>query len=245
MDRRFLKQAVDKAQRAQRNFDLEKQIPSEDLEILIYTAQNSPSKQNESHFTLHVYTDQEIIKNIYNSTKKFTLMDEEDDLSKLFGEKNGEYWQNDKDRSVTNSQVLANALFAYVIDLGEPRGGTHITGQNSSSVHAKQLYQEQISYSIGISIGELILSANLLGYKTGICSAMDGRIVKNILQTESSVKMLVGVGFDNPGVDRRMHAEIKNQDVPEKFRNGNLEEKWRFPSFDKKCKVFLNGKKYK
>ena len=38
-----IKKAVDSSQRAQRNYDLSKTIPENDLETLIYAAANSPS----------------------------------------------------------------------------------------------------------------------------------------------------------------------------------------------------------
>lgn len=235
-----LKKAIDSAQRAQRNYDLSKSIPQDDLETLIYAAVNSPSKQNETHYSLHVYTDQNIIRKVYNNTKKFTLMKDEDDRKELFGETDGKYWINDR-QSVTNSQILANALFVYTEETGEARGGNHIVGQKNPDGDSAKIYNEQQSYSIGISVGELILTANLLGYKTGICSAMDSRPIKKIVGTENSVKLLVGVGFDNVGTDRRLHPETLNRDVPEKFRTGNLEEQWRFPSLEKHTKVYING----
>ena len=65
--------AIDVAKRAQRNYDLTKSIPQKDLETLIYVASNSPSKQNETHFNLRVYTDPVVIKEIYDRTKQFTF----------------------------------------------------------------------------------------------------------------------------------------------------------------------------
>ena len=235
-----LKKAIDSAQRAQRNYDLSKSIPQGDLDTLIYAAVNSPSKQNETHYSLHVYTDQDVIRDIYNNTKKFILMKDDEDRKGLFGETDGKYWINDR-QSVTNSQILANALFVYVEETGEARGGNHIVGQKNPNGDAAKIYNEQQSYSIGISVGELILTANLLGYKTGICSAMDSRPIKKIVETDKSVKLLVGVGFDNVGTDRRLHPETLNRDVPEKFRTGDLEEQWRFPSLNKKTKIYING----
>ena len=140
MNKKLIK-SIDSSQRAQRNYDLTKSIPQNELDTLIYAASKSPSKQNETHYSLFVYTDPIMIKKIYDTTKKFNFFDENDNLEKLFGEKNGVFWQND-DYSVKNSQVLANALFVYVADPGEARGGTNIVGQDSSSVHAKQLYQK-------------------------------------------------------------------------------------------------------
>lgn len=58
--------------------------------------------------------------------------------------------------------------------------------------------------------------------------------VKKIVSCKGNPKVLVGIGFENQGVDRRLHAETLNRNLPPKFRNGELEEKWRFPSFNKK-----------
>jgi nitroreductase len=215
-------------------------LPIYDLDTLIYSAVNSPSKQNETHYSLAVYTDQDMIRQIYNHTKKFTLIKDNYDREKTFGEKDGVYWQNDEN-SVTNSQILANVLFVYIQEQGQSRGGTHAVGQKNPSGNAATIYNEQQSYSIGISVGQLILTANLLGYKTGICSALDSRPIKKLVRTENSVKLLVGVGFENAEIDRRLHAETLNKDVLEKFRTGNADEQWRFPSFEKYTKVTING----
>ena len=229
-----IKDAVDTVQRAQRNYDLSKHIPTDDLDFLIYTAKNSPSKQNETHFSLYVFTDEHIIKQIYDQTKRFTL-----GIKEVLEEDKGEQWLYEN-RSVKNSQINANALFVYVEDEGAARGATHLSGQHGNNF-GRQIFNEQKSISIGISTGELILTAGLLGYKTGLCSAFDEEGVKDILNTKRSVKLLVGIGFENEGVDRRLHAETLNREVIESRRTGDLDEKWRFPSFEKKINVFLNN----
>jgi nitroreductase len=235
-----IKLAVDYSQKAQRNYDLSRSIPTKDLNLLIYAAKNSPSKQNETHYRLSVYTDQNIIRQIYDYTKKFTLIKDRDDIEHTFGEKDGKYWVDDS-YSVKNSQILANALFVYSQDRGEARGGNHAVGKKNPDSNVAKIYNEQQSYSIGISVGQLILASNLLGYRTGICSAMNDKPIKDLIGTDGNIKLLVGVGFENVGTDRRLHAETLNKDVPEKFRTGDAEEKWRFPSFEKYTKVTING----
>lgn len=232
-------QAVDSSQRAQRNYDLSKTIPTQDLKTLIYAAVNSPSKQNETHYSLQIYTDQSIIKQIYDNTKKFTINAHKQE--KIFGvDENGKYWQDDT-HSVKNSQILANVLFVYVKEEGIARGGTHAVGKEHRESNAMRLYDEQISISVGISAGELILSAGLLGYKTGICSAMNEDPIKKLLGVKNKIKLLVGVGYPNIDVDRRLHSETLNRDLPEGLRNGDPDEHWKFPSFEKNIKVTLNG----
>ena len=237
-----IKQAVDTTNRAQRNYDLTKSIPQEDLDTLIYAAANSPSKQNETHYSLHVYTDQNIIKQIYNHTKKFTMIRDQQDQTESFKVENDIFIQNDT-KSITNSQIYANALFVYVKGEGSINkyNVQHYAAKLNPNSSAAKAYEEQIAYSIGISVGELILSAGLLGYKTGICSALDTRPVRDILGTEQNPKLLVGVGIPNSHLERTMHLEVLNKDVPKKFRTGELEEHMKFPSFDKYTKVTING----
>lgn len=238
----IIKQSVEISQRAQRNYDLTKTIPLDDLDTIIYAAANSPSKQNETHYSLHVYTDQTKIREIYNETKYFSLIKDKTDIESLFEEKDGVFLQN-QDLSVRNSQILANALFVFAEDHGDPRGGNSIIAQSTKdqTTESVQNYQEQINFSIGIAVGELILSATMLGYKTGICSAFPKSNVKNIINSQFLPKLLVGVGYEDQSVDRRLHAETLNKDVPEKFRTGSSEERWRFPSLNKQTKVYING----
>jgi len=237
-----IKNAVDVALRAQRNYDLSKSIPDKDLESLIYSACNSPSKQNEAHYELMIFTDLELIEKIYEKTKYFSLIQDEEDVDNLFEENNGQFWQN-KNLSVHNSQVLANVLFVYIENKPEPRGGNTLIAQTTDDENTEsyRLYQEQINYSIGISTGELILTASLLGYKTGICSAFCKPELKTLLGSNGLPKLLVGVGHGNDNLDRKQHAHAYNKDIPEKFRTGKPDEKWKFPSFDKTIKVSING----
>ena len=235
-----IRKAIDNAQRAQRNYDLSKSIPQNDLDTLIYAAVNSPSKQNETHYSLHVYTDQNIIRQIYNHTKKFTMIRDRKDQEESFKVENDVFIQNDA-KSITNSQIYANALFVYVEEHGNARGSQHRAAKENPNSNAAKVYSEQVAYSMGISIGELILSAGLLGYKTGICSALDTRPIRDILGIKQNPKLLVGVGVPNSQLERTQHSELLNKDVPEKFRTGELDEHWKFPTFTKNTKVTING----
>ena len=240
---KMIEDAVEVSQHAQRNYDLSKTIPDNDLKTLIHAATNSPSKQNESHFELAVYTDIQKIRKVYDQTKLFMVRSKEEnnDLSKLWSEQNGKTWQSE-DRSIKNSQILANSLFVFIDYAGSAVGGTHQLAQRDPQNHPTRvkLYDEQRNYSVGIAVGELILSATLLGYKTGICSAFHPNKVKDIIGCEGKVKLLVGIGYANDGIDRRLHAETLNKDLPELFQNGSPNDPWRFPALTKNLKISLN-----
>ena len=256
-----IKDAVDVSQKAQRNWDLSKTIPQKDLDALIYAAQHSPKKQMETHYALHVFTDKEKIRAIYDQTKKFSLFpvdnpefqegmyaDGKADYGDMFKDIDGEFWQDD-DYSIKNSQILANAMFVYTEDRRTVRGGTHFMAQQEgASPNILSIYEEQIDFSIGISVGQLILSAAMMGYKTGICSALDSDPISEILGKRAdgklmNAKLIIGVGYEQEGIDRRLHQETLNKDIPfDDRRTGELDGKYRFPTFDGVTDVYLNGK---
>jgi nitroreductase len=230
--------AVNSAQRAQRNYDLTKSVLQEDLETLIHVASNSPSKQNEVHFSLKVYTDQKKIREIYNCTKRFALY--RDGVSDSKFDKVQDKFDMNEEFCVHNSQILSNVLFVYLDDEGTLRSGEHIWDKNNTPESYHPALNKQKNFSIGISSGQLILSASLLGYKTGICTAYDEGKLMRVLNTEKNIKMLVGIGFPNNHLDRRLHAETFNKDLPIDYQNGNLEDRWKFPTYNKTIKVSIN-----
>ena len=161
-----IKKAVEVTQRAQRNYDLSKTIPQKDIDTLIHAASNGPSKQNETHFNLRVYTDPTIIKKIHEATKMYTMFSD-DNVDEVFNDRDGQYHYKDE-YSVTNSQIYANAVFIWCDDQDNLRGGTHILGAREDAAFiSKQTLFEQKSFSVGISAGQLSMAAALLGYKTG------------------------------------------------------------------------------
>ena len=242
-----IKNAIEVTQRAQRNYNLTKTIPQKDIDTLIHAASNGPSKQNETHFNLRVYTDPTIIKKIHEATKMYTMFSD-DNVDEVFNDRDGQYHYKDE-YSVTNSQIYANAVFIWCDDQDNLRGGTHILGAREDAAFiSKQTLFEQKSFSVGISAGQLSMAAALLGYKTGYCSAFERNVkrttpdkhLQTIINAETEPRLLVGIGYPNEGVDRLYHATVKNKDVPERYRNGAAEQYWKHPTFDKELKVWLN-----
>jgi len=250
--------AVDTARVAQRNWDLSKEIPQTDLDTLVYAARNGPKKAMERHFALHVYTNRDTIKNIYDETKMFlvppdeckTFADVPDDMFEL---RDGKPWQNDKKYAVKNSQVMANAIFIFseTENEEEAKGGTHQMGKQGNPGSALTTLQEQEAFSIGIAVGNLTVSAAMLGYKTGICSAFSQDNVGDILIGEKSVagepnlmepKLIVGIGYPNEGVPRRQRHETLNSALPY-LTQRNPDEKFIFPKLTGETDLYINGEK--
>jgi nitroreductase len=230
--------AIDVAKRAQRNYDLTKSIPQKDLETLIYVASNSPSKQNETHFNLRVYTDPVVIKEIYDRSKNFTFQTNKE-TDKIFTDKaKDNLHKSDKRYAVENSQIRASAVFVFCDDQKNLRGGTHIIAARSdkASPIAKETLFEQKAMSIGISSGQLTMSAALLGYKTGFCSAFEKGAnnpdsIENLLSCLTEPRLLVGVGYPNENLERKVHPYVYNRDIKVKeAKKGLPDENWVFPS---------------
>jgi len=242
-----IKNAIEVTQRAQRNYNLTKTIPQKDIDTLIHAASNGPSKQNETHFNLRVYTDPAIIKKIHEATKLYAMFSW-DNVDEVFNDKDGNF-NTKEEYTVTNSQIYANAVFIWCDDTANLRGGTHILGaRKEASFISKQTLFEQKSFSVGISSGQLTMAAALLGYKTGYCSAFERNLkrttpdkhLQTIINSETEPRIIVGIGYPNEGVNRQYHATVKNKDVPERYRNGAAEQYWKHPTFDKELKVWLN-----
>ena len=241
MEHQELKNAVDITQRAQRNYDLSKSIPQADLDTLIYTALNSPSKQNETHFKLKVYTDPNLIHNIYDCTKRFGLIG--DNFDKMYKDTDKGVIGNNK-YEVKNSQVLANVVFVYCDedqqDEDNLRGSEQIiANRGNASEETTNFFTRLKNFSIGISSGQLSLVAALLGYKTGFCSGYSTSQLKAVIKDEP--RLLVGIGYENSNMDRRLHGTLFNKDIPKQYRTGEDNERWKFPSFDKTIKVMINN----
>ncbi len=241
MNHNILKKAVDITQRAQRNYDLSKSIPQEDLDTLIYTAINSPSKQNETHFKLKVYTDPNLIRKIYDCTERFGLFTRET-FDKMYKDNGNEVVGNNK-YEIKNSQILSNVVFVYCDDEDNLRGGDQvIAARGNASEDTQKLFTRLKNFSIGISSGQLVLVAALLGYKTGYCSAFVIPELKAI--TKDDPRVIVGIGYENKNMDRRLHGELFNRDIPKQYRTGPDDERFRYMSLDKKIKVEINDEIY-
>ena len=88
----------------------------------------------------------------------------------------------------------------------------------------------------------------MMGYKTGICSALDSDMISDILPKDpdgddQNPKLIIGVGYENEGVDRTLHQETMNKDLPEDRRQGDDDALFKFPTFTGVTDVYINGEK--
>jgi nitroreductase len=193
----LLKQSILNSQHCQRNWDLNKTIPQEDLETLVMSISQCPSKQNIAYYKCHFITNRSVIENIYNNTDGFTIT------------------YNPK-VTQTNSQTLANLLVAFE-DIpitprllhGEIRNDQSLWLQQDETNIPEALKRDK-EMAIGIASGYLNLTANMLGYSTGFCACFDPKVIGNILGINNKILLIVGIGFKNNNINRRRHQLDSN-----------------------------------
>ena len=61
-----IKKAIVRSQHTQRNWDLSKNIPEDDLNLFVHSVTNCPSKQNFAFYNAHFITDRSIIEKIHD-----------------------------------------------------------------------------------------------------------------------------------------------------------------------------------
>jgi len=189
--RKMIKETIHESQKCQRNWDLNKQIPEEDKNLIIESATNCPSKQNLNFYKLHVIENREMIEKIHDNTKGFGPIYSDYD-PELREENSYDENRQESHKMYTNPQVLGQLLLAFT--------------KNEDSLLQRQEdddWSEDRSMAIGIAAGYVNVVATQLGYATGCCKCMDSKAVAEILG-ESPI-LLMGIGVADKTRDRREH----------------------------------------
>jgi len=206
--RKMLKETIHESQKCQRNWDLNKQIPEEDKNLIIESATNCPSKQNLNYFKLHVIEDREKIEKIHENTKGFGPIYSDYDSEKRVENAYDENRQEEGEM-YTNPQVLGQLLLAFT--------------KNEDTLLQREKdddWTEDRSMAIGIAAGYVNVVATQLGYATGCCKCMDSKAVEEVLG-ETPI-LLMGVGYADKTRDRREH-HTEDFVFPTLKKNKNIE----------------------
>jgi nitroreductase len=196
-DYKDIKKAVVKSQHCQRNWDLSKQVLQEDIDLLVHAVANCPSKQNIAHYKAHFITNRDVIEQIHSNTIGF---------ARNYTDENIKY--------ETNSQVLANLLlvfeaYDYTLNLPDPvirNDQTQAWLENkelTSSQHATMLRDRHMA--VGIAAGYVNVISSMIGYSTGCCACFDQKKVKEIINADNDILLLMGVGYSDKTRTRREH----------------------------------------
>jgi nitroreductase len=206
MEHKEITKAIMRSQHCQRNWDLDREIPQEDLDLLITAATQCPSKQNVAYYRLHVVTNRQVIEAVHDQTKGFTIS----------------YHSDEKQ---TNSQVLANMLFVFEeqdlnkgSDLKFRNEQTYNVSSTKVSLNDLDTLRRDKNMAVGVAAGYVNLTASLLGYATGCCACFDPEGVRQALNMEKHPLLLMGIGHKNPLINRRVHHNDHSFVFPTKVK---------------------------
>lgn len=179
-----IEKAIHRSQHCQRNWDLNREIPEDDLNLILTAATECPSKQNIAHYNLHVITNRDLIEKIHSHTVGFR-------------------------GTQTNSQVLANVLI--VMEQKEVIDHKNLFGfVNISNDEKKESFSRDACMAVGVAAGYINIVSSMLGYSTGCCACFDSVGVKEALGIEGDVLLMMGIGFKNHELSRRVHHNDHN-----------------------------------
>jgi nitroreductase len=162
-----------------------------------------PSKQNIAFYKAHFITNRDLIDSIHTNTVGFGRSLNPDDLT-------------------TNSQTLANLLIVFEEHDFKTDLASETIIRTAESEHWKKTGQESEIWkrdremAVGIAAGYVNLTASLLGYNTGCCACFDQEAIKTILGLEMNPILLMGVGYSDPTIHRRIHHKETNFMFPSK-----------------------------
>lgn len=187
------KDAICISQHTQRNWDLSREIPQEDMDLLIHAVTQCPSKQNIAYYKAHFITNRELIENIH--------------LVTTFKSRFEKY------KIMTNPQVLSNLLIVFekvnfIPSLYDdmPRSNeTDAIIAGTATNQDMEFLRRDADMAVGVAAGYLNLTASLMGLRTGCCVCFDKTATKEILRLENEPLLLMGIGYKNSGKNRRIH----------------------------------------
>lgn len=206
----FLEKSIVKSQHCNRNWDLSKSIPEEDIKTLQIAVTQCSSKQNRVFYRCHFITDREVIEQIYEKTDGFSTNFDQPTPRKIR----------------KNPQVLANLLVAFSEDMDVEEGLRTTEERDFGKVMSKKEAKiagrtdQDLYTAVGIAAGYLTYTANMLGYSTGCCQCFSPKEIAKIIITEKPI-LLMGIGY--PGDKNR---RVDHTDVD-----------FMFPTFKKNIKV--------
>jgi hypothetical protein len=204
-----LKRAIHESQKCQRNWDLDKEMPQEDVDLIMEAVTHCPSRQNINFFDVSVITNRDTIEKIHSATECFPIDPSMklSDYSKAVSEGSDRKNREERDKAKnptpsiefkTNPQTLAHLLLAF--------------SANEDTKYDDVCWTKDVLTSVGIAAGYVKLISTQLGYASGCCGCMEEEI-NTILG--SKVFLLMGVGIPDESKHRTEHHY----------------EDFRFPSF--------------
>ena len=201
MDLLQLKKSILISQKSQQNYDLSREIPQEDLELMETALSQCPSKQNLCFYDAHMITDRAVIEKIHEHTAG----------------------------TATNPQIMGNLCVVFTEPRKKPLESQTVNPRNGKEYGFRNLEQRLLAgteeeaasfngrtremvkehlrsdqqVALGIAAGYLTLVATQLGYRSGSTKSFHAERIMEVLGIEERPLLILGIGFSNAEHDRR------------------------------------------
>lgn len=198
MFRKYLNDAVLRGQHCQRNWDLSKSIPDEDLDLIVHAATNCPSKQNQDFYKVHVIRNREMIEELYECS-----------ITPSGNRK--------------NPQLLANVVLLFEKKQPEKvtsREEIRILAGITDTSEEREITLKDSNQAAGVAAGFVNVVAASLGYQTGCCTCFPDEMVKSIVGIEGKPMLAMGVGIKNEDKNRRIDHDTG--EIVDSFEKGPM-----------------------
>ena len=180
----FLEETIIKSQRCQRNWNLDKSIPEEDINTFKTAVTNCPSKQNVLFYKVVFIQNIEIIEKIHKSTDSFV-------------------YNFEPRKATTNPQILANIVAVFIRDR-DPELLPRTEREYAKGTTNGKIDIDEFK-AVGIAAGYLNLTAHMLGYNTGFYGAQHGNDTLLEVFGKQYVFCMLGIGYPDETKHRRDH----------------------------------------
>ena len=181
--------AIIKSQHTQRNWDLSREIPADDMKVLEASVTQCPSKQNFAFYKTTFITNRSVIEKIHEQTTGLGYIDAE----------------TKKRVECTNPQALANLLVVFEEITPSENFNKHHALRNENK---KSIYERDRDTALGIAVGYMNVVATMLGYETGCCACYNADAIQTIIGSEGKPVLLMGIGYKDPTRQRREHHTL-------------------------------------
>lgn len=206
LEQKDIFKAIHRSQHCQRNWDLERSIPQEDIDLILESVTQCPSKQNQKFYNVHVLQDRDLIELVHSKTQGFGLED---------------------GQVTTNAQTLANMVVVFESAMTEEQviksyanrlitqhGATVEDMRNTDWANHKfdsallescrNEMQKDEHMAVGLAAGYCNMTASLMGYSTGCCACFNPQDIQEVLGLEGAPLLIMGVGIAG-SQNRRVH----------------------------------------
>ncbi len=179
-------------QKCQRVWDHSKRIHQEVIDYLLWTAENSPSKQHEAYYDVYWTADRKVLDELSKYTWGCTHI-----------RKPPSTWQN--------SQMNANLYILFVAK--EPDTQLNCNADGTLKENHTAARWENAYVSIGIAMGLVMRAAGKIGLSTGCNKSHNDingdkfwekklGILDEVKKGEKKITYGIGIGFPKEGVER-------------------------------------------